>query len=164
MGWGRTLTFLPFGKLWKMHRKFLQTSFSSTNVRQWHDLQTREARKSVASLVHDPRKPWELCLKRFAVAIVMKVSYGVDITDDSDPHVQIASDAMYATANGGAPANSIVENFPWGELFNGSDSSITFFEIMTPDEVVLTKPSTIPTTLANKGLAFALCAGVALGH
>ncbi|KAI9902695.1 hypothetical protein N3K66_002047 [Trichothecium roseum] len=113
MGWGRTLTFLPFGKLWKMHRKFLQTSFSSTNVRQWHDLQTREARKSVASLVHDPRKPWELCLKRFAVAIVMKVSYGVDITDDSDPHVQIASDAMYATANGGAPANSIVENFPW---------------------------------------------------
>ncbi|KAI8227965.1 Cytochrome P450 monooxygenase COX2 [Colletotrichum sp. SAR 10_99] len=95
MGWGKTLTFLPFGPRWQMHRKLLQTTFSNTNVRQWYQLQVTEARKSVHSIIKDPDN-WEVSMKRFAVAIVLK----------------IADDAMYATGNGGAPANSIVDVFP----------------------------------------------------
>ena len=56
---------------------------------------------------------------RFAVAIVMKVSYGVDVVDNNDPYIQIADDAMYATGNGGTPANSIVDMFPPGKLAPG---------------------------------------------
>ncbi|KAF6842127.1 cytochrome p450 monooxygenase [Colletotrichum plurivorum] len=111
MGWGKTLTFLPFGPRWQMHRKLLQTTFSNTNVRQWHQLQVSEARKSVHNVVKDP-KNWEVSMKRFAVAIVLKVSYGIEVHDDSDPYVKIADDAMYATGNGGVPANSIVDVFP----------------------------------------------------
>ncbi|KAJ3952519.1 hypothetical protein N0V92_011042 [Colletotrichum tropicale] len=111
MGWGKTLTFLPFGPRWQMHRKLLQTTFSNTNVRQWYQLQVTEARKSVHSIIKDPDN-WEVSMKRFAVAIVLKVSYGVDVRDDNDPYVKIADDAMYATGNGGAPANSIVDVFP----------------------------------------------------
>ncbi|OLN88226.1 O-methylsterigmatocystin oxidoreductase 1 [Colletotrichum chlorophyti] len=111
MGWGKTLTFLPFGPRWLMHRKLLQTTFSNSNVRQWHTLQVTEARKSVQSIIKDSEN-WEKSMKRFAVAIVLKVSYGVDVQDDDDPYVKIAEDAMYATGNGGAPANSIVDIFP----------------------------------------------------
>jgi hypothetical protein len=50
------------------------------------------------------------------VAVVLKVSYGVDVLDDNDPYIQIADDAMHATGNGGVPANSIVDIFPPGEL------------------------------------------------
>ena len=46
---------------------------------------------------------------------MLKVSYGIDVADDRDPYVQIASDAMYATGNGGVPATSLVEFFPFGE-------------------------------------------------
>lgn len=46
------------------------------------------------------------------MAVVLKVSYGVDVVDDDDPHIQIADDAMYATGNGGTPANSVVDLFP----------------------------------------------------
>ncbi|KAJ0164483.1 O-methylsterigmatocystin oxidoreductase [Colletotrichum tanaceti] len=111
MGWGKTLTFLPFGPRWQMHRKLLQTSFSNTNVRQWYPLQITEARKSVRNIIYNPEK-WETSMKRFAVAVVLKVSYGIDVQDDSDPYVKIAEDAMYATGNGGIPANSIVDIFP----------------------------------------------------
>ncbi|KAK2046474.1 cytochrome P450 [Colletotrichum somersetense] len=111
MGWGKTLTFLPFGPRWQMHRKLLQTTFSNTNVRQWHSLQVTEARKSVRSILQNPEN-WEMSMKRFAVAIVLKVSYGIDVQNDNDPYVKIAEDAMYATGNGGVPANSIVDIFP----------------------------------------------------
>lgn len=114
MGWGRTISFMPYGELWQMHRKLLQTTFSNSSVGKWHDLQTREARRTVKDLLEHPES-WEVSLRRFAVAIVLKVSYGVDVTDDHDPYVCIANDAMYATGNGGTLGNSIVDFFPLGK-------------------------------------------------
>ncbi|KAH6895490.1 cytochrome P450 [Thelonectria olida] len=111
MGWGKTLTFLPFGERWHMHRKVLQTSFSNTNVRKWHKLQVTEARRTVGKILGRP-DGWETSLRRLAVAIVLQVSYGADVPNDDDPYIQIANDAMFATGNGGAPANSIVDLVP----------------------------------------------------
>ncbi|KAM0563254.1 hypothetical protein ACHAPJ_000972, partial [Fusarium lateritium] len=111
MGWGRTLTFLPFGKRWQMHRKLLQTSFSNTNVRQWHELQITEARRTVRNMMKKP-ETWETSLRRLAVAIVLQVSYGTEVPKDDDPYIKIANDAMYATGNGGVPANSVVDLIP----------------------------------------------------
>ncbi|KAI8685741.1 hypothetical protein NCS55_00247400 [Fusarium keratoplasticum] len=111
MGWGKTLTFLPYGRRWQMHRRLLQTSFSNTNVRQWHKLQITEARRTVRNMMGKPSS-WETSLRRLAVAIVLQVSYGTEVPKDDDPYIQIANDAMYATGNGGAPANSIVDLVP----------------------------------------------------
>jgi cytochrome P450 len=116
MGWGKTLTFLPFGKRWQMHRKLLQTSFSNTNVRQWHSLQTKEARRTIRNILKKP-ETWETSLRRLAVAIVLQVSYGTQVLKDDDPYIQIANDAMYATGNGGVPANSIVDLVPFGTRY-----------------------------------------------
>ncbi|KAG4252722.1 hypothetical protein FPRO04_02505 [Fusarium proliferatum] len=113
MGWGKTLTFLPFGERWQMHRKLLQTSFSNTNVRQWHSLQITEARRTIRNIIKKP-ETWETSLRRLAVAIVLQVSYGTQVLEDDDPYIQIANDAMYATGNGGVPANSIVDLVPFG--------------------------------------------------
>lgn len=118
MGWGRTLTFMPFGKLWLMHRKLLQSTFTNTNVRKWQPLQTKEARRTVRDLLRrssSESDAWENSLRRYTVAIVLQVSYGIDVPEDSDPYIRIADDAMYATGNGGAPANSIVDVIPLGE-------------------------------------------------
>ncbi|RSL63722.1 hypothetical protein CEP54_005010 [Fusarium duplospermum] len=111
MGWGKTLTFLPYGRRWQMHRRLLQTSFSNTNVRRWHKLQITEARRTVRNMMTKPGS-WETSLRRLAVAIVLQVSYGTEVPQDDDPYIQIANDAMYATGNGGAPANSIVDLVP----------------------------------------------------
>lgn len=113
MGWGKTLTFLPFGERWQMHRKLLQTSFSNTNVRQWHDLQRNEARHTIKAIIEKP-DTWEKSLRRFAIAIVLQVSYGTRVSSDDDPYIRIANDAMYATGNGGVPANSVVDLVPFG--------------------------------------------------
>ncbi|RBR08513.1 hypothetical protein FVER53590_06100 [Fusarium verticillioides] len=95
-----------------MHRKFLQTSFSNTNVRRWHTLQITEARRTIQNILKKP-ETWETSLRRLAVAIVLQVSYGTQVLEDDDPYIQIANDAMYATGNGGVPANSIVDLVPF---------------------------------------------------
>jgi cytochrome P450 len=97
MGWGKTVTFLPLGQRWKMHRKRLQTSFSNTNVRQWYSLQTAEARKTVRNMIKKP-DTWEKSLRRFAVAVVLQVSYSTEVLEDDDPYIQMVNDAMYALA------------------------------------------------------------------
>ncbi|KAM0419320.1 hypothetical protein ACHAPD_002879 [Fusarium lateritium] len=56
---------------------------------------------------------WETSLRRFAVAIVLQVSYGTEVSSDDDPYIRIANDAMYATGNGGVPANSVVDLVPF---------------------------------------------------
>ncbi|KAF5020998.1 hypothetical protein F66182_6979 [Fusarium sp. NRRL 66182] len=87
------------------------TTFSNTNVRQWHNLQMNEARTTVRNILKRP-EAWETSLRRLAVAIVLQVSYGTQVPEDDDPYIQIANDAMYATGNGGVPANSIVDLVP----------------------------------------------------
>lgn len=106
---------MPYGKLWKMHRKLLQSTLSNSSVRQWQPFQAQEARRTIARMMQHP-DGWETSLRRFTVAIVLKVSYGVDVVNDDDAYIKIAEDAMAATGNGGAPANSIVDAVPFGEF------------------------------------------------
>lgn len=67
------------------------------------------------------KKPdtWETSLRRFAVAVVLQVSYGTEVPEDDDPYIQMVNDAMYATGNGGVPANSIVDLAPLGTRSHG---------------------------------------------
>ena len=153
MGWGRTISFMPYGKLWQMHRKLLQTTFSNSNVAKWQDLQVSEARKTISDLLKRPGD-WEVSLRRFAVAIVLKVSYGVDVTDDHDPYVRIADDAMYAMGNGGTLGNSIVDFIPLSELKCK----------MAAIRDLLMFSSAIPAQLPGAGLGAQVCPRLALGH
>lgn len=157
MGWGKTLTFLPFGERWHMHRKVLQTSFSNTNVRKWHKLQVTEARRTVGKILGRP-EGWETSLRRLAVAIVLQVSYGADVPDDDDPYIQIANDAMFATGNGGAPANSIVDLVPPGKHVTETTHRFNCCFLIDSDA-----RSSTPPRLAHSRLGASVCAQVALG-
>ncbi len=69
MGWRATLTFLPYGPQWRLHRKLLQTSFSASRVREWHDLQARETRRAALSVLTKP-EDWSDHIKRYPGALV----------------------------------------------------------------------------------------------
>ena len=64
MGWGLTLTFLPWGSRWKAHRALVQKAFTKTNAIQYQQLQEQEARQAVCSIVHKPAD-WEQYLRRY---------------------------------------------------------------------------------------------------
>ncbi|KAM0239281.1 hypothetical protein ACHAPO_003252 [Fusarium lateritium] len=78
-------------------------------------LEVNEAHRTVKAIMTRPGT-WETSLRRFAVAIVLQVSYGTEVSSDDDPYIRIANDAMYATGNGGVPANSVVDLVPFGNI------------------------------------------------
>ncbi|THH19556.1 hypothetical protein EW146_g1637 [Bondarzewia mesenterica] len=112
MGWSGTLTFLRWGPRFQMHRKLLQSSFTKPRCVQYQDLQITETRRLIKSIIADPGN-WEVLLRRFATAIVLGIGFGVTITSDNDPYIQMAIDASYALGHGGAPAGTPVDFFPF---------------------------------------------------
>ncbi|QSZ34961.1 hypothetical protein DSL72_007823 [Monilinia vaccinii-corymbosi] len=131
MGWGRTLTFLPWGSCFRAHRTHLQTAFTKSSVVQYRDIQEQEACQALHTITQRP-EDWEIALRRqavqgvlpplgkscllqrrFASAIVLRVAFGIRLEGDDDEYIGIAADAIHATGNGGSPGASIVDYVPF---------------------------------------------------
>ncbi|KIV90822.1 hypothetical protein PV10_05430 [Exophiala mesophila] len=111
MGWGITLTFLRWGKQFKLHRKLLQTSFTQTACRAYRPIQEQEARQATSQILVNPRE-WDIILRQFSTAVVLRIGFGLGVTRRDDPYIRMAIDAEEATGKGGVPGASIVDFFP----------------------------------------------------
>ncbi|KAI0179025.1 cytochrome P450 [Hypoxylon sp. FL1284] len=111
MGWGLTLTFLPYGPRFRLHRSVLQTGFTKTAVTNYRPIQEDEGRQAVARILKRPES-WDFAIRRFASAIVLRIGFGVIVRSDDDPFIKIASDANMATGGGGNPGTALVDYLP----------------------------------------------------
>ncbi|KAL5598744.1 uncharacterized protein BROUX77_005777 [Berkeleyomyces rouxiae] len=112
MGWGRTLTFLPWGTKFRQHRKILQRLFQKSSLVGHRGLQESEATTLLRALISSP-STWELSLRRYATAIVLKAGFGIPLLSKSSPWIAIAENASYALGHGGAPGGTPVDFFPF---------------------------------------------------
>lgn len=111
MGWGVTLTFLRWSPRFKLHRKLLQQSFTPSACKPYRALQQEEARRAIKSITQNPND-WEMRLRQFSTAVVLRIGFGIDIQEQNDPYVKMALDVEEATGKGGVPGASIVDFFP----------------------------------------------------
>ncbi|KAK1835309.1 cytochrome P450 [Podospora conica] len=111
MGWGLTLTFMPYGPRFKLHRSVLQTGFTKSAITKYASIQEDEARQAVARIVKSP-PGWENSFRRFAPAVVLRIGFGVTVNSDDDPYIKIAKDANLATSKGGNPGTALVDYLP----------------------------------------------------
>jgi cytochrome P450 len=112
MGWGITLTFLPWGKTFKLHRKLMQSSFTPSACKAYRPIQEQEACQAARQILHNPLD-WETLLRRFSTAVVLRIGFGLGISQKDDRYVKMAIDAEEATGKGGVPGASVVDFFPF---------------------------------------------------
>jgi cytochrome P450 len=112
MGWGVTLTFLRWSPKFKVHRKLLQQSFTQSACKAYRPIQVEEARKATKAIIQRPGD-WELLLRQYSQAVVLRIGFGIEVQEKDDPYVQMAIDVEEATGEGGVPASSLVDFFPW---------------------------------------------------
>lgn len=74
MGWGLTLTFLPYGPRFKLHRSVLQTGFTKTAITNYRPIQEDEARQAVARILKSPEN-YDYSLRRFVPTITSSSVY-----------------------------------------------------------------------------------------
>ncbi|KAJ9645017.1 hypothetical protein H2204_001479 [Knufia peltigerae] len=111
MGWGITLTFLRWGPKFKLHRKLMQSSFTQSACKPYRPIQEQEARQAVREILDSPQD-WDTLLRKFAQAVVLRIGFGLGITQKDDPYIKMSLDAEEATGKGGVPGASIVDFFP----------------------------------------------------
>ncbi|KAL4864577.1 cytochrome P450 [Aspergillus spectabilis] len=111
MGWGVTLTFLRWSPRFKLHRKLLQQSFTPSACKPYRAIQQEEARRATKAIVQSPDR-WEVLLRQFSTAVVLRIGFGIDVQEENDPYVKMAIDVEEATGEGGVPGASIVDFFP----------------------------------------------------
>lgn len=99
----------------QLHRRVLQNPFTKTKSIAYQSLQLKEAHRLVKGMMQSPLD-WERELRRFAIAIVANVAYGVDVDSIEHPWVKLSDDAGYATAHAGAPGGTLVDRFPPGKV------------------------------------------------
>ncbi|KAI0481300.1 putative cytochrome P450 oxidoreductase [Xylariaceae sp. FL0804] len=111
MGWGVTLTFLRWSPRFKLHRKLLQQSFSQSACKAYRPIQEEEARRAARAIARRPQD-WEMLLRQFSQAVVLRIGFGIDVLPEDDPYVRMAYEVEAATGEGGVPAASLVDFFP----------------------------------------------------
>lgn len=112
MGWGKTLTFLRWGATFKLHRRILQKNFQKSNIIRYRTLQERETAVMLQGILSNSLQ-WQTAIRRFATAVVLGIGFGIKVKEDNDEFIQVAADASYALAHGGAPAGTPVDFFPF---------------------------------------------------
>lgn len=111
MGWAPTLTWLRWGPKYQLHRKVLQSPFVKSTVGQYQALQRKEALICCKGLIEDPEN-WLNAVRRFSVAIMLKIAYGIEVDGPDSPWIKLAEDTSNAIGKSGAPASSIMDRFP----------------------------------------------------
>ncbi|KAL2172494.1 hypothetical protein VTG60DRAFT_5248 [Thermothelomyces hinnuleus] len=111
MGWSPTLTWLRWGPKYQLHRRVLQPPFTKSKVGNYMAMQRREALSCCKGMVDDP-EDWLRAVRRFSVAIVLKIAYGLEVEGQQSPWIQMAEDTAAAVGKSGAPASSIMDRLP----------------------------------------------------
>lgn len=114
MGWSPTLTWLRWGSKYHLHRKTLQPPFTRSRVRDYTGLQRKEALICCKGMIDNP-DDWLNSVRRFSVAVMLNIAYGLEVDGPDSPWIQLADDAANAVGKSGAPASSIMDRFPASE-------------------------------------------------
>lgn len=111
MGWEAASTHVHYGPRFRKHRRFIQQTFNQRAVTALRPLQEEETLKLLIGLTHSPGRISQH-LRRYAAAVILKITYGREITSVDDLFVQLAERAATLTVESGTPAATLVDFFP----------------------------------------------------
>ncbi|KAG2139993.1 cytochrome P450 [Suillus cothurnatus] len=112
VGWKHTLALLPDGDRFRRYRRNLHSVIGSRAAvgiyNQIEEVETRRFLKRVLT------KPGQLQahIRRTAGAIILRISYGYDVTEDDDPFVNLANRAVDQFSRSTTPVVKVPEWFP----------------------------------------------------
>ncbi|KAI0413629.1 cytochrome P450 [Xylaria grammica] len=111
IGWGITLTFLRWSPRFLLYKKLFQKSFAQSICKAYEPIQAEEARRATRAIIADPEN-WEILLRQFSTAVVLRVGFGIEVQEKDDPYIKMVLNVEDATGQGGVPAGNIVDFFP----------------------------------------------------
>ncbi|KAF5354016.1 hypothetical protein D9756_007051 [Leucocoprinus leucothites] len=111
MEWTWNFALMPYGTVWRRHRRVFHDHFHPNVVHKYHDIQAGTARAFLRQLLKTPDDFMEHIRHTF-VSTILKITYGMTISDDDDSYVRTAEIALASLAEAGHPGSFLVDLFP----------------------------------------------------
>ncbi|KAK7031915.1 cytochrome P450 [Favolaschia claudopus] len=108
MGWG-------FSVGTRAHRKLLHDGFNTSAAKQFHAQERAAAHAVLRRVLRDPHSSCGDVVEHFrhmAGALVMEITYGIDVREAEDPYIKVAEGAMYGLSVASIPGAFLVDSVP----------------------------------------------------
>ncbi|EJD42958.1 cytochrome P450 [Auricularia subglabra TFB-10046 SS5] len=111
MGWGWFGATLPYGDLWRAHRRVYHYYFHEGASKGYLDVQARANLVFLRGILESPHRFMDH-IHYMTTSSIMSLSYGIDVTAEDDPWVKLVNDAMHTMTAAGLPGSFAVDWVP----------------------------------------------------
>ncbi|KAJ6452154.1 cytochrome P450 [Mycena vulgaris] len=106
MGWD-----FGIGDRWRSYRKLFHEAFNEGAARHFHLQERAAAHGLLRRLLSDPRDVMDH-FKHMAAALIMDVTYGIDVLPANDPYIAIVKKALNGVETASVPGAFLVDVIP----------------------------------------------------
>ncbi|KAI0647812.1 CyP450 monooxygenase [Trametes meyenii] len=112
IGWEWDFGFMPYGQVWRQHRRLFWQHFHPGVVAKYHSIQREASGKFLQRLLTSPARLEDHIRYTFASS-VLKAVYGIDVAEHGDKIIDTVEMAMEGVALGMTPGAFLVEYLPF---------------------------------------------------
>ncbi|KAF8869400.1 cytochrome P450 [Infundibulicybe gibba] len=102
---------LPYGDLWRHHRRIFQQSFRKDAAASYEPIQMGKVRQMLGDLLESP-DDFRMHIRTMAAATIMAIVYGHNVSSMDDKYVTIAEKAVDGAVKAILPGATIVNTIP----------------------------------------------------
>lgn len=111
VGLDRNFGFVPYGDVWREHRRLFHQYFRLDMVPKYHDRMLKHTKDLLQRLLVSPDRLMEH-LRFVAGASILNISYGIDVQPENDHYIAVADEAIHALAVTGNAGSYLVDYLP----------------------------------------------------
>jgi len=111
MGWGWSISMMPYGPRWRRHRAKFQKYFHINRSPVYRPGQIRETHGFLRNLLTNPSE-FNHHIRRTAAAIILDIVYGYVVANEGDDYVALADAAMRPFSHAGIFGTYLVDYIP----------------------------------------------------
>ncbi|GJE84149.1 cytochrome P450 [Phanerochaete sordida] len=111
VGLKRNFGFIPYGEIWRQHRRMFHQHFRLENVTTYHPHIVEQAKDLLRRLISQP-EAFIQNLRLEAGTTTLRIMYGIDVQPENDPYIAAVDEAIEAIALTGNAGSYVVDALP----------------------------------------------------
>ncbi|KAJ7152976.1 cytochrome P450 [Mycena filopes] len=111
MGWSEFFGFMNHEERWRRHRKLFHEAFHIATVKQFDPQVRNSTHRLLRRILKDPHDMMGQ-FRHLAGALIMNITYGIEVKAKDDPYIQIAEESMHGLGIACIPGNFLVDLVP----------------------------------------------------
>ncbi|KAF8964376.1 cytochrome P450 [Flammula alnicola] len=152
MGWDFNTGLIPYGDLWRKHRRVYQQTFRPVAALSYRPIQTRKVHDMLYGLLTSPDNFREH-YRTVTAAIIMSTVYGHDISAKDDYFVSLAEAAVASLSSGTLPGAVVVNALPLLRFLPAWFPGARFKRVAAAAKKLTTQMQEVPFEFVEKNMA-----------